>query len=291
MALTGCASSGGLLNSPRLLGQPKDLNTTQVDISPYGFVTVDYLLSGTNSDSTVIYFPGCNGKTFPGSVYQGEMMQRIREQFNGNVNIVTVQFVDDLNKKYNRRYGICDVAKSEPIYYKINSYDWTHRTVDVIQNWVKKQSWFNGNLHYWGFSFGGRTALVVSSLERTKGMFKSIIAIQPLCNPKDIYENKLWATHTPTRIYSYKDDPVTVPTNCHNMFEKNADLSLLEYKLYPGSYHGHISHGLPFGSKSYWPILNVTSYSGYNERYATDTYESWFKWAKCLEKNSVDICK
>ena len=68
-------------------------------------MTVDVFLSGNPSDPTVMYFPGCNGKDTFGAKYQDFHVQKMAKAWDGKVNIVRLQLVNDITHVINGEQG------------------------------------------------------------------------------------------------------------------------------------------------------------------------------------------
>jgi hypothetical protein len=160
-------------------------------------MTVDLFLSGNPSDPTVMYFPGCNGKDAFGAKYQDFHVQKMAKAWDGKVNIVQLQLVNDITQGVTD--GMCFWSVEQNKKAGSESFEFAKKVGLIASSWVVKQPWYNGNLHFFGFSYGGRVSLMVNFMAATKGQFKTVTGIWPLCRKE--YPIKANAPHTPTRLY------------------------------------------------------------------------------------------
>jgi dienelactone hydrolase len=241
-------------------------------------MSLDLFLSGNPSDSTVLYFPGCNGRDQYGAKYQDLHVEKIKSAWQGKVNVVRLQLVNDVTKGSTN--GICFWTVEQNNQNGISSYNFAQQVGDISREWLVKQTWYNGNVHYFGFSYGGRVSLWVNFIAKTRGQFKTVTGIWPLCR-KD-YSIKAHLPHTPTRFYATENDPVTEIGNCKSFYPQ-AGGGLIETIVYPGDRHSWMTHPDVKYSRVWWPNLKIWSVGEYIDEYAEKTWSSWSKWAQCTE--------
>jgi dienelactone hydrolase len=248
--------------------------------------TVDLFLSGRPSDSTVMYLPGCNGRDAYGAKYQDFHVTKMAAAWSGQVNIVRLQLVNDVTQGTTN--GTCFWTAEKNRQEGTESYELAKKAGDIARDWVSKQAWFNGNLHFFGFSFGGRVSLMVNFIAATRGQFKTVTGIWPLCR-KD-YPIKAHMPHTPSRFYSTEDDPLAEIRNCRS-FYPNGGGEMIEIITYPGRAHSWMTHPDVKDRRVWWPNHGIWSESRYIEEYAEKTWSSWSAWARCREGGSAtDSC-
>lgn len=262
-----------LLFSAVSWAQPPSSTTLQVRGS-----TVDVFLSGHPADSTVMYLPGCNGRDAYGAKYQDFHIAKMKAAWGGRVNIVRLQLVNDVTQGATN--GTCFWPAEKSKEQGTESYELAKKVGEIAREWVVKQDWFNGHLHFFGFSFGGRVSLMVNYIAATRGQFKTVTGIWPLCRKE--YPIKAHMPHTPTRLYSTEDDPLADIHNCKT-FYPNGGGDLIEIITYPGSAHSWMTHPDATGRKVWWPNHRIWSESRYIEEYAEKTWSSWTQWARCHE--------
>lgn len=241
-------------------------------------MTVDLFLSGNPSDPTVMYFPGCNGRDAYGARYQDFHIKKMSDAWGGKVNIVRLQLVNDITN--GSTDGICFWTVEKNKQTGAESYEFGKKVGYIARNWVAKQSWFNGNLHFFGFSYGGRVALMVNFIAATKGQFKTVTGIWPLCRKE--YPIKAYMPHTPTRFYATEHDPVSEISNCRSFYPDGGG-DMIEIITYPGSEHSWMTHPDVKYMRVWWSNHKIWSENKYIEAYAEKTWSSWVSWAKCKE--------
>jgi len=247
--------------------------------------TVDVFVSGNKNDSTVIYFPGCNGKDTFGKKYQDFHLQKIKENWNNNVNVIRIQIVDDITN--GSKDGICFWDTQKATTKGVKSAEFVNSTAIIVDEWTRKQDWFNGNLHFFGFSYGGRVAMFANNLKSTKGMFKSVTGIWPICIEAQRF--KANSIHTATRIYSGLNDAISEPKNCPSFYPESGS-TLLIMILYDTDLHSWMTHPDLTNQRTWWPNHKLWTKSSYDKELADKTWSSWTMWAKCMEKNSNEFC-
>jgi dienelactone hydrolase len=247
--------------------------------------TVDVFVSGNTNDSTVVYFPGCNGRNNFGKKYQDFHLEKIKEHWNNNVNVIRIQMVNDITK--NATDGICFWNSDKTTATGVKSVDFVNNTAVIIDEWVKKQTWFNGNIHFFGFSYGGRVAMFANNLRSTNGMFKTVTGIWPICIEAQRF--KANTIHTPTRIYSGINDAISEPKNCPSFYPDNGN-KMLNMILYDTNLHSWMTHPDLRNQRVWWPNHKLWTKNSYDEELANKTWRSWTLWAKCMEKNTNEIC-
>ncbi len=254
----------------------------QADTVTVAGTTVDLYLSGRADSRTVIYVPGCNGKDEIGRQYQAFHLEKLKEKFDGDVNVLMVQVFNDITK--GAKDGVCftDMAKQNEI--GANSLTLARKVGDVLP-WVKEQAWFNGVAHYFGFSQGGRVGLFANSIGKTKGFFKTFNLIWPLCL-QEYKPPTILSAHTPTRIYATENDPLSQPKNCPSFY--SAD-SQVELKLFPGDVHSWATLPTLPAHTEFWSNYKKTVTHHYVKEYADEMWSTWSSWAICMEKSG--LCK
>lgn len=274
--LSKCKSMRYLITTALLscLIQGANADTASVNGS-----TIDFFLSGKKNSRTVVYLPGCNGKDQIGILYQNFHLEKIKTQFNDDVNVVMVQLFDDITK--GAKDGVCSFEVKKINEVGANSFVLAKKVGTIIP-WLKEQPWFNGTAHFFGFSQGGRVGLIVNSSEETKGFFKTVNLIWPMCLERYKFPKKLTA-HTPTRVYATEDDPLSQPKNCPNLYSPD---SPIELKLFPGNVHSWATHPSITTHSAYWPNYNLSVTHSYVKSYAEEMWTSWASWARCMETNT-----
>ncbi len=251
-----------------------------------GKISLDLYLSEKPDASTVIYLPGCNGRDRVGSQYQDFHIEKIREHWANPVNIVRVQVANDLTQ--GAENGVCFWGGVEDPRSKgrIITLDAALKTV-VVQNWVSRQPWYNGQMHLFGFSWGGLVGLWIAGDKMPSSSLKSVTLIWPVCI--EGAAAPYGQVTLPTRIYATENDPISEPNRCPGLFTGNREW--LELHLYPGNTHSWMTHPAQNAGATYWPNWKRTSYSFYNPDYAERTWSSWARWAKCLESKQSSECR
>ena len=244
-------------------------------------MSMDLFLSGNPSDSTVFYFPGCNGKDVFGAKYQDFHVQKIKAVWQNKVNIVVLQLVNDVTK--GEKDGMCFWSVEKNDQMGVSSYKFAQQVGDISRDWLVKQSWYNGNAHFFGFSYGGRVSLMVNFIAKTKNQFKTVTGIWPLCRKE--YPIKANLPHTPTRFYSTEKDPISEISNCKSFYPQDGG-GQIEVITYPGNQHSWMTHPDLKYNRVWWPNHKVWSVSEYIPEYAEKTWNSWHQWSLCNESPS-----
>jgi dienelactone hydrolase len=244
-------------------------------------MSIDLFLSGNPSDSTVFYFPGCNGKDVFGAKYQDFHVQKIKAVWQNKVNIVVLQLVNDVTK--GEKDGMCFWSVEKNNQMGVSSFNFAQQVGDLSRDWLVKQSWYNGNAHFFGFSYGGRVSLMVNFIARTKNQFKTVTGIWPLCRKE--YPIKAYMPHTPTRFYSTEKDPISEISNCKSFYPQDGG-GRIEVITYPGNQHSWMTHPDLKHNRVWWPNHKVWSVSEYIPEYAEKTWNSWHQWSLCNESSA-----
>jgi hypothetical protein len=128
-------------------------------------MTFDLYLSGQPNDPTVLYFPGCNGRDDYGKRYQDFHVAKMQQAWASRVNIVRVQLVNDATQ--GAPSGLCFWSAEEMNRRGVSTLAFARKVGHLARGWVATQPWFNGTLHFFGFSFGRRVAMMVNSMAAT----------------------------------------------------------------------------------------------------------------------------
>lgn len=244
-------------------------------------MTFDLFLSGQPRDSTVVYFPGCNGRDDFGALYQDFHVEKLRQAWSGRVNIVRVQLVNDAT--LGAVNGLCFWSAEEMSRKGVSTLDFARKVGRLAQAWIASQPWFNGKLHFFGFSYGGRVSMMVNSVAATRGQFTSVTGIWPMCRPEQAFRSN--RPHTPTRLYSTLDDPLSHISNCPSFYPEEG-APVLEIITYPGDRHSWMTHPSVKNRRVWWPNHRIWSTGDYIEEYAQRTWQGWVAWARCLEQSA-----
>lgn len=244
-------------------------------------MSIDLFLSGNPSDSTVFYFPGCNGKDVFGAKYQDFHVQKIKAVWQNKVNIVVLQVVNDVTK--GEKDGMCFWTTEKSDQMGVSSYKFAQQVGDISRDWLVKQSWYNGNAHFFGFSYGGRVSLMVNFIAKTKNQFKTVTGIWPMCRKE--YPIKANMPHTTTRFYSTEKDPISEISNCKSFYPQDGG-GQIEVITYPGNQHSWMTHPDLKYNRVWWPNHKVWSVSEYIPEYAEKTWNSWHQWSLCNETSA-----
>jgi hypothetical protein len=105
-------------------------------------MTVDLFLSGNPSDPTVMYFPGCNGKDAFGAKYQDFHVKKMAKAWDGKVNIVQLQLVNDIT--HGMTDGMCFWSVEQNKKVGAESFEFAKKVGHIASSWVMKQPWYNG---------------------------------------------------------------------------------------------------------------------------------------------------
>jgi dienelactone hydrolase len=240
--------------------------------------TVDLILSGNQNDPTVVYFPGCNGRDAYGAKYQDFHVEKIRQAWNGRVNIVRPQLVNDVTRGAVGGNCFWDSQRSNA--NNLNSYHLAQQVGDIATGWLRQQPWFNGHAHFFGFSFGGRVSLQVNSILKTRGAFHTVTAIWPMCREEYRFEANY--PHTPSRFYATQGDPLSEIANCLSHYPQGSE-RMIKIITYPGDFHSWMTHPDVTLQRVWWPNHRLWVTSAYVDEYADSTWKTWSDWARCVE--------
>lgn len=225
---------------------------------------------------TILYVPGCNGLDQFGQQYQAFHRTRFKETW-PNANFVVSQYVNDYT--HGAPGGRCDWSTTDSRLKGRQSFDQAMHVIELAK-WIKDQPWSNGEVHLFGFSWGGRVGIWIPGASRgTAGVFKSVALIWPDCRPTDrIQAGEL---HTPTRIWATEEDPLSVPTNCPNYYKAPADK--LTLTLFPGNTHSWFTGPNVPTFTRWWSVQRVSVKHEYNEKWTTQTFKEWKEWAEAIK--------
>ena len=257
--ISGCASVGS-----------SSISRQTVDSA-----TVDIVIKNNNGPA-ILYIPGCSGLDKFGRQYQQYHLKKFQEVW-PNANIVISQYVNDYTK--GEEGGKCDWLDGNP---RLNGKQISNQAehTQKLGDWIKTQTWSNGDVHLFGFSYGGAVGLWAPAHNRSTVtgkpyLFKTVALIWPDCRP--VFRQFFGNIHTPLRIWSTEDDPLSVPKNCSTFYtDSDKKLSL---KLYPGNTHSWMTSPdfIPF--TSYWPNQKVHVRSEFKKEWADETFREWQQWA------------
>lgn len=264
-----------------LVATDQALSAPRGETLTFDGITFDLYLTGQPNDSTVIYFPGCNGRDDYGRRYQDFHVGKMQQAWSSRINIVRVQLVNDATQ--GAVNGLCFWSAEEMNRRGVSTLEFARKVGHLARGWVATQPWFNGKLHFFGFSFGGRVAMMVNSVAATRGAFTSVTGIWPMCRPE--YAFKANRPHTPTRLYSTIDDPLSNISNCPSFYPDGGS-PLLEIVTYPGDRHSWMTHPEVKNRRVWWPNHRLWSTGDYVEEYADRTWHGWTAWARCLERSA-----
>ena len=257
--ISGCASVGS-----------SSISRQTVDSA-----TVDIVIKNNNGPA-ILYIPGCSGLDKSGRQYQQYHLKKFQEVW-PNANIVISQYVNDYTK--GEEGGKCDWPDGTP---RLNGKEISNQAehTQKLGDWIKTQTWSNGDVHLFGFSYGGAIGLWAPAHNRSTVtgkpyLFKTVALIWPDCRP--VFRQFFGNIHTPLRIWSTEDDPLSIPKNCSSFYtDSDKKLSL---KLYPGNTHSWMTSPdfTPF--TSYWPNQKVHVRSEFKKEWADETFREWQQWA------------
>ena len=234
-----------------------------------------HLYSGNKTAPTILYVPGCNGLDTGGVIYQNYHISRFKEVW-PEANIVVSQYVNDYT--YGASGGRCDWDGSDPRIKDKQSWHQAEHTIKLGE-WIKQQPWSNGEVHLFAFSWGGRVGIwVPGDLRGRAGAFKSVALIWPDCRP--VHKIRAGKLHTPTRIWSTENDPLSIPKNCPSYYSGTEDM--LTLSLYPGATHSWMTGPAFTPYTRWWPNQKVNVRSEYNETWSKQTFGDWKNWAMNL---------
>jgi dienelactone hydrolase len=221
---------------------------------------------------TILYIPGCNGLDDMGQKYQTFHREEFKKVF-PEANFVIIQMTNDLSQ--GATDGRChwnDMSDD-----RLKRYQSWHQAAYIVKlaSFIKEQSWSNGDIHVFGFSYGGRIGLWLSGSTIGKpDVFKSVSLIWPLCRPSS--KAPLGSMHTPTRIWATEKDPLSDAWNCHDYY--TGDTTLLNVTLYEGKNHSWFTHPSITGGNMYWPTHKTWVYSKFDQKLFDKTITDWKKW-------------
>jgi dienelactone hydrolase len=230
------------------------------------------LYTNTTRAPTILYVPGCNGLDFIGKEYQLFHRNKFKEIW-PNANFVISQYVNDYTN--GSVDGRCHWSGDDNRLKGRQSWDQALHTIELAK-WIKLQPWSNGQVHLFGFSWGGRVGIwIPGDRHGTAGIFESVALIWPDC-----HKIQAGVLHTPTRIWATEEDPLSIPKNCPNYFKSPTDK--LTLSLFPGNSHDWFSG--PFGQPytRWWPVQRVIVNHGYNENWTNQTFKDWKEWVDQL---------
>ena len=248
------------------------LSQEQIKVDGY---SVDLYLEKKPS-ATILYIPGCNGLDKYGQAYQEFHKMKFKETW-PEANFVISQYVNEFTN--GSVDGRCDWPGTDIRLKGRQSYDQALHTIELAK-WIKLQPWSNGEVHLFGYSWGGRVGLWLPGDARGKaGVFKSVALIWPDCRPVDKFQAGL--IHTPTRIWATEDDPLSIPKNCPNFYKSPSDKLMLS--LFPGNTHSWFDG--PFGPTytRWWPVQRLSVRHEYNEGWTNQTFIDWKAWVESLK--------
>lgn len=233
--------------------------------------TVDLFVQNKPSP-TILYIPGCNGLDSIGIKYQNFHREEFKKIYPES-NFVIVQIVNDITK--GEESGQCHWSSNDP---RLNRYKTWHKANYIVQlgEWIKTQNWSNGDIHVFGFSYGGRIGLWLSGDRIGKSnLFKSVSLIWPNCTKKS-GDLPLGSLHTPTTIWSTENDPLSEPKNCSSFYSNNKHM--LNTILYKGSNHSWFTHPSIAYHKQYWPTFKVNVVHQFDQKLFDTTMKNWKFW-------------
>lgn len=237
--------------------------------------TTVHIYEKKTASPTILYVPGCNGLDSGGIRYQGYHLSKFKEVW-PEANIVISQYVNDITQGASG--GRCDWDGNDSRLKDKQSWHQAEHTIRLAE-WIKNQPWSNGEVHLFGYSWGGRVGIWIPGSEKGRaGVFKSVALIWPDCRP--IHKIRAGDLHTPTRIWATENDPLSIPKNCPNFYvDKDKKLTLT---LFPGETHSWID-GPGFSSYTrWWHVQKVQVRHEFNESWANQTFIDWKNWAQDL---------
>ena len=243
---------------------------TSLQQNVLGF-TVD-LYTKEGKAPTILYLPGCNGLDWFGKNYQRYHLSKFKEVW-PDANIIVSQYVNDYT--LGEKNGRCFWANNDARLDTKQSWDQATYTVHLA-NWIKTQPWSNGEVHLFGYSYGGRVGIWLLRNKLSHSVFESIALIWPDCRP--IQNLKPRILKSKTRIWSTEGDPLSDVNNCPTYFD-DPDKKL-EITTYPGDTHSWIDGPFFKPFVLYWPNQNVTVRHEFNKEWADKTFIDWKKWTQ-----------
>jgi dienelactone hydrolase len=224
-----------------------------------------------NRTATILYLPGCNGLDSYGKNYQRYHLGKLKEVW-PDANIVVSQYVNDYTR--GEKDGRCFWPNDDARLNNKQSWDQAVYTVNLA-NWIKSQPWSNGEVHLFGYSYGGRVGIWLLRNKLSHSVFESIGLIWPDCRPIPNLQPRMLKSKT--RIWSTEGDPLSEVNNCPNYFvDPDKKLTITTY---PGDTHSWIDGPFFKPFVIHWPNQNVTVRHEFNKEWADKTFIDWKKWA------------
>ena len=224
-----------------------------------------------NKTVTILYLPGCNGLDAYGKNYQHYHLGKLKEVW-PEANIVVSQYVNDYTQ--GNKDGRCFWSNDDVRLDNKKSWDQAVYTVNLA-NWIKSQPWSNGEVHLFGYSYGGRVGIWLLRNKVSHSVFESIGLIWPDCRPIPNLQPRLLKSKT--RIWSTEGDPLSEVNNCPNYFvDPDKKLTITTY---PGDTHSWIDGPFFQPFVIHWPNQNVTVRHEFNKEWAEKTFTDWKIWA------------
>ncbi|MDO9502769.1 CocE/NonD family hydrolase [Falsiroseomonas sp.] len=261
LALAGCAPSGSTINPG--LGETQTVEGH----------TVNFVVRSGRQGPTILYIPGCNGLDASGVEYQRYHLDLFARHW-PEANVVVSQFVNDITR--GAVEGRCDWFGGDPRLANAQSWNQARHSV-ALAKWIKQQPWSNGDVHAFGFSWGGRVGLwLPADRHGEAGVFRSVALVWPDCRPVDrLQAGRL---HTPTRVYATQNDPLSVPTNCPTYY--TGDRQLVSLSLFPGAIHSWFRPPTFRAYQRFWPHAQATVYHQAVPEWADQAIIDWRRWAE-----------
>lgn len=263
-----------------LIGGCSTVNSSSISDTTSLTQTVDSasidIIVKNNAGPTILYIPGCNGLDKSGRQYQQYHLKKFQEVW-PNANIVISQYVNDYTK--GEANGKCDWTDDNTRLVGRQISNQAEHT-QKLGDWIKTQPWSNGDVHLFGFSFGGAIGLWAPAHNRSTvtgkpKLFKTVALIWPDCRP--VLRQFFGNIHTPLRIWSTENDPLSVPKNCPS-FYTDTDKKLI-LTLYPGNTHSWMTSPYFQPFTKYWPNQKITVQHEFKEEWANETFKEWQSWA------------
>lgn len=221
---------------------------------------------------TILYDPGCSGLDNWGKSYQAFHIESFKKIW-PEANLIVSQYVNDITKGSTN--GRCDWPGTDARLKDKQSWAQAVHTQNVAE-WAKAQSWSNGVVHLFGFSWGGRVGIwVPASKYGRPGTFASVALVWPDCRPSD--KIQAGTIHTPTRIWATENDPLSIPKNCPNYYQDPDNK--LTLSLFPGETHSWFDGPFFKPYTRFWPVQKVYVRHEYNADWTSQTFQEWRAWA------------
>lgn len=247
------------------------LASTQAETIKFDNQSVD-IYTKDSPAPTILYIPGCNGLDELGRKYQKFHREEFAKIF-PSANFVIVQFTNDVTNGAKNGRCFWEELTDERL-KKSQSFHQARHIVN-LGNFIKTQPWSNGEIHLFGFSYGGHVGLWLNSTAIGKpDLFKSVSLIWPFCKNAKFYP--LGNIHTPTRIWATEKDPLSDAWNCHTYYTGNKHL--LTVTLYEGANHSWFTHPSLDGVSVNWSMHRVQVYSKFDQTLFDKTMRDWKIW-------------